>query len=243
MLCGATHNVTCDFPSSGGLESICERPCVCNSQPQTPNGRETRWSALGFTRNMNTQRACRLHIALRRARPAGYGRSRATRWSIFRPCFCGAPPSLASQPASPPQHPCSATPSVTAVGGGLLLLGLDMVHKGVERLVGGRVGGGVKGTVGVVQRLLEQRDRVAQLLLDGGLRGAQRCRQVDTVAVLRVQLRAGARGGRVRGRARGRSRGGLRGGRGAPRRRSARRLSSPARAACGRCSRARCPRG
>ena len=55
---------------------------------------------------------------------------------------------------------------------------------------------------GVEERLLGQGDRVAQLLLDGGLRGAQRRRQVDAVAVLRVQLRAGARGVRVRGRAR-----------------------------------------
>ena len=55
------------------------------------------------------------------------------------------------------------------------------------------VGGGVRAVrgdaIGVKQRLLSQGDGVAQLLPDGSLRGTQRGRQIDAVAVPNVQLR------------------------------------------------------
>ena len=44
--------------------------------------------------------------------------------------------------------------------------------------------------LGVVERLLEEGDRVAQLTLDGGLRRTQRARQVVPLAVLDVHLSA-----------------------------------------------------
>ena len=65
-------------------------------------------------------------------------------------------------------------------------------------LVAGRMRGGrVASTpdlLGVVERLLDEGDRVAQLTLDGGLRRTQRARQVlslaKALAVLDVHLRA-----------------------------------------------------